>query len=418
MEHPSPPLLAFLGTTSSQLRRLHGVLKRGDPTSEWHADARLTHEISKAPAPTMSPMVHAILAAADRASTSLADATNEEVGDVRREFNELIAWLIGTISADGNTAIVTPPIAPRDYVTSFRTHLLAELAVTPGLNAREVVSALMNVDRATEAWKQTDRGRFILRLTGSHSVDAVVAIAHDLRSPLCSILLLVDALRHRQHSVADPGRDRYLGLIYDATLGLSTTVNNLILAGRGARLGASQAMPFSVAEIMSSVSAIVQPICEEKGIPLDIECPKMDARIGHASVVHQALLNLASNAVRHTDSGSVTMGCTELPRNNVEFWVEDTGPGIPDEVLERFCYGFAPEDVAQGFSGAGLGLAIVRALVEAMGSTLQVDTGSEGTRFCFLLELPASPEAAGEARTSLPATTGSDRESLSSLLPV
>ncbi len=418
MERRSPPLLAFLGKTSSRLRRLHAAFRRGDFTSERHADVRLTPEISKDRAATMSPLVRAILAAADHASTSLAHATDEEVGDVRREFNELIAWLIGTVAANGNTAVVTPPIAPRDYVTSFRTHLLAELDVTQGLNAREVVSALMNVDRATEAWKQTDRGRFILRLTGSHSLDAVVAIAHDLRSPLCSILLLVDALRHRQQSVADPGRDRYLGLIYEATLGLSTTVNNLILAGRGARLGASQAMPFSVAETMLSVSAIVQPICEEKGIPFDIECPKMDARIGHASVVHQALLNLASNAVRHTDSGSVTMGCTELSRNNVEFWVEDMGPGIPDEVLERLCYGFAPEDMAQGFSGAGLGLAIVRALVEAMGSTLQVDTGPEGTRFCFLLELPASPEAAGDARTSVPATTESDRDSLSLLLPV
>ena len=165
------------------------------------------------------------------------------------------------------------------------------------------------------------------------------------------------------------------------------------------------------------MSAIVQPICEEKGIPFDIERPKMDARIGRAAVIHQALLNLASNAVRHTDSGSVTMGCTELPRNNVEFWVEDTGPGIPDEVLERFCYGFAPEEVAQGFSGAGLGLAIVRSLVEAMGSTLQVDTGPQGTRFCFLAELPVSPEEVGTL-SSFPTTTGSDGDFFSPLLTV
>ncbi|HJP61031.1 MAG TPA: ATP-binding protein, partial [Gemmatimonadaceae bacterium] len=66
----------------------------------------------------------------------------------------------------------------------------------------------------------------------------------------------------------------------------------------------------------------------------------------------------------------------------------DTGPGIPDEVLERLCYGFPPEGVKLRFSSAGLGLAIVRTLVEAMGSSLQVDSGSEGTRFSFILSLP------------------------------
>jgi signal transduction histidine kinase len=68
--------------------------------------------------------------------------------------------------------------------------------------------------------------------------------------------------------------------------------------------------------------------------------------------------------------------------------VEDTGPGIPDDVLERLCHGFPPEGVKLRFSSAGLGLAIVRTLVEAMGSTLQVDTGDDGTRFSFVLSLP------------------------------
>jgi two-component system, sensor histidine kinase len=136
------------------------------------------------------------------------------------------------------------------------------------------------------------------------------------------------------------------------------------------------------------VSAIVQPMCEEKGIPLGMEFPENDVRMGHAAGIQQSLLNLASNALRYTDSGSVAMGCSELSPDRVEFWVEDTGPGVPDEVLERLCYGFPPEGVKLRFSSAGLGLAIVRTLVEAMGGSLQVDTGNEGTRFSFVLALP------------------------------
>ena len=168
---------------------------------------------------------------------------------------------------------------------------------------------------------------------------------------------------------------------------MSTTVSNLIAAARGDGLVQGQPTPFSVSEMMHSVSAIVQPMCEEKGIPLGIEFPENDARIGHASAIQQALLNLASNALRYTDAGSVGMGCSEISGDRVEFWVEDTGPGIPDEVLERLCYGFPPEGVKLRFSSAGLGLAIVRTLVEAMGSSLQVDSGSEGTRFSFVLGL-------------------------------
>jgi signal transduction histidine kinase len=215
-----------------------------------------------------------------------------------------------------------------------------------------------------------------------------VAIAHDIRSPLCSILLLVDALRHTEKAAANPIRERQLGLIYGAAFGLSTTVSNLIGAARGEGLVQGQPMPFSVSETMHSVSAIVQPMCEEKGIPLGMEFPENDARVGHASAIQQALVNLASNALRYTDAGWVAMGCSEIAGERVEFWVEDTGPGIPDDVLERLCYGFPPEGVKLRFSSAGLGLAIVRTLVEAMGSTLQVDSGSDGTRFSFVLSLP------------------------------
>jgi signal transduction histidine kinase len=129
-------------------------------------------------------------------------------------------------------------------------------------------------------------------------------------------------------------------------------------------------------------------MCEEKGIPLGMEFPDHDARIGHASAIQQSLLNLTSNALRYTDAGSVAMGCSEITGDRAEFWVEDTGPGIPDDVLERLCYGFPPEGVKLRFSSAGLGLAIVRTLVEAMGSSLQVDSGNEGTRFSFILSLP------------------------------
>jgi signal transduction histidine kinase len=333
-------------------------------------------------------LIRALELAADRTATTIAHGTKQTRREVRERLNEVVTWLIAGLRNNAHDSAPIPPVIAREYVSSLKANFLSELAVTPDLKANEVVRTLIKLDEAEDAWRRTDRGKFISRLTGADCADAVVAIAHDIRSPLCSILLLVDALRRAEKSAPNPIRERQLGLIYGAAFGLSTTVSNLIGAARGDGVVQGQPMPFSVSETMHSVATIVQPMCEEKGIPLGVEFPENDARVGHASAIQQALLNLASNALRYTDAGSVAMGCSELSADRVEFWVEDTGPGIPNDVLERLCYGFPPEGVKLRFSSAGLGLAIVRTLVEAMGSTLQVDTGVEGTRFSFVLSLP------------------------------
>jgi signal transduction histidine kinase len=333
-------------------------------------------------------LLRALDLAADRTATTIALGTRQTSIEVRERLTEVVTWLSTSLRNKAPDSTPVPPVIAREYVSTLKANFLSELSVTSDLNANEVVRTLMRLDEAEEAWRRTDRGKFISRLTGADCADAVVAIAHDIRSPLCSILLLVDALRHSERAAANPIRERQLGLIYGAAFGLSTTVSNLIGAARGEGLVQGKPMPFSVSETMHSVSAIVQPMCEEKGIPLGMEFPENDARVGHASAIQQSLVNLASNALRYTDAGWVNMGCSEVSGERVEFWVEDTGPGIPDEVLERLCYGFPPEGVKLRFSSAGLGLAIVRTLVEAMGSSLQVDSGSEGTRFSFVLNLP------------------------------
>jgi signal transduction histidine kinase len=333
-----------------------------------------------------SSLLTALVAAADKTSASIAQGTRQSREVIRQQLNEVVRWVAASLAADSTGPF--PPVIAREYVSTLKVNFLQELSSAQSLDANDVVRALIKLDEAEEAWKRTDRGKFISRLTGADCADAVVAIAHDIRSPLCSILLLVDALRHSEKTSSNSIRERQLGLIYGAAFGLSTTVSNLISAARGDGLVQGQPVPFSVSETMHAVSAIVQPMCEEKGIPLGIEFPENDARIGHASAIQQSLLNLASNAIRYTDAGSVAMGCTEVSPDRVEFWVEDTGPGIPDDVLERLCYGFPPEGVKLRFSSAGLGLAIVRTLVEAMGSSLQVDSGSDGTRFSFVLSLP------------------------------
>jgi signal transduction histidine kinase len=269
-----------------------------------------------------------------------------------------------------------------------------ELAGCEYLDGRDVVRTLALLEQLSEAWKQTDRGKFMACLTGSESSSAVVAIAHDMRSPLSSILILVESLRKGPggHGTGSPIKDRQLGLIYGAAQGLATLASDLIDAARGEEHFDGDPRPFSIVETLHSVGAIVQPIAEEKGLSLRLEHPATDARVGQSAPLHRVLLNLTSNALRYTETGSVTVGCRERSETGVEFWVEDTGGGLPQAVQDTLFDAFRPEPIALRFSSAGLGLATVRALLGAMGTTLRVETAPDrGTRLSFDLELRPSP---------------------------
>jgi signal transduction histidine kinase len=134
-----------------------------------------------------------------------------------------------------------------------------------------------------------------------------------------------------------------------------------------------------------------RPIGEEKGLTIHVVLPKVDSRVGYPAAVNRVLMNLTTNALRYTETGSVSVGCSELADDVVEFWVEDTGRGIPENVLAMLYDGFRPGSVGLRFSSAGLGLAICRSLLEAMGTALRVQTAMErGTRFSFQIKLPVA----------------------------
>jgi signal transduction histidine kinase len=110
----------------------------------------------------------------------------------------------------------------------------------------------------------------------------------------------------------------------------------------------------------------------------------------------RVLLNLTTNALKFTAEGFVEVVARQTGGRRIEFSVRDTGRGIPPQsmatLFEPFRRRQKPGEYA--FSGSGLGLSICRKLVEAMGSSLQVETEQGvGTRFFFELDLPLAGES-------------------------
>ncbi|HSE28918.1 MAG TPA: HAMP domain-containing sensor histidine kinase, partial [Gemmatimonadales bacterium] len=269
---------------------------------------------------------------------------------------------------------------------------LATLSPLPeGCELLRLLTAFELVQHRLEPdWAQ----HFADRLSGPDGLELVVEVAHDMRSPLTSVLFLAETLQRGQSGAISPVQERQLGLIYSAAFGLSAMASDVIeLARGGDRLVDLEPIPFSVRDILNSVGDIVRPIAEEKGIAVSLAGPERDFRQGHPVAISRVLLNLTTNALKFTDDGRVEVTAEARRGAQVEFSVRDTGRGIPAEAMltlyEPFRRRHKPGEYT--FSGSGLGLSICRKLVEAMGSSLQVETeAGKGTRFFFVLDLPAA----------------------------
>lgn len=263
------------------------------------------------------------------------------------------------------------------------------------LDLEQVLRVFGAMDSVRSALEHDSTQRFLSKLSGPDAIQLVVEVAHDMRSPLGSILFLAERLRNAQSGPINPIQERQLGLVYSAALGLSSLASDVIeLARGGDRLVDRNPIPFSVAELMQSVRAIVQPIAEEKGLSMRFTPPATDFRVGYPTALNRVLLNLTTNALKFTTDGSVEVLARQMTRSRIEFSVQDTGRGIPPQVMATLFDAFRRR-VKPGeyfFSSAGLGLSICRKLIEAMGGALTVTSAPEtGTRFSFELELPAAP---------------------------
>jgi len=292
-----------------------------------------------------------------------------------------------------------PPNAlSRRLVNLLRSRFLDRVQALPAppdtvqllrlLSAIEAVSQRLEVD-----WSQ----HFADRLSGPDGLELVVEVAHDLRSPLTSILFLAETLQRGRSGPVNSVQERQLGLIYSAAFGLSSVASDVIeLARGGDRLVDLDPIPFSVTDILESVRDIVQPIAEEKSLTVQLATPEADFRVGHPVALSRVLLNLTTNALKFTAEGFVEVTARQTSQRGVEFSVRDTGRGIPPQSMATLYEPFRRRQ-KQGeyaFSGSGLGLSICRKLVEAMGSTLEVETApGYGTRFHFVLDLPLAGES-------------------------
>ena len=317
--------------------------------------------------------------------------TADEMAQLLRDLGNGVRS--GLVEDAGECPTLPRSILARALLGLLRARLTAILEGWPSpLDAQQVVRLFAAIERVSHALELDWSQHFSGRLSGHDGLELVVEVAHDLRSPLTSILFLAETLQRGRSGPLTQVQERQLGLIYSAAFGLSTVASDVIeLARGGDRLVDLEPIPFSINDIFESVRDIVLPIAEEKGLAVNLSPPDADFRIGHPVALSRVLLNLTTNALKFTNEGYVEVRGTNLGGNQIEFAVRDTGRGIPPQAMATLYEPFRrrQRQAEYAFSGSGLGLSICRKLVEAMHATMQVETESgQGTRFYFTLDLP------------------------------
>lgn len=332
--------------------------------------------------------------AARRVAAELAPASSP--GTASELLAELVLVARAVVQEEAREAVVPDTaisgVERRRLLDLLRGAILDSWREGPPPPTADLLEWMDSFERVQAALAPKWHEEFATCLSMPTSFELLVEVAHDLRSPLTSILFLSEVLHQGRSGEVNEVQRRQLGIIYSAALGLLSMASDMIEFARGGdQLLERETSDFSVAEVLDSVRDIVQPMAEEKGLTLRLFPPTVDLRHGHPVALSRALLNLTTNALKFTDEGMVELVARPRGERHLEFSVRDTGRGIDPEVAHSLYHPFRRYGTRQQchFSGSGLGLVITRRLVEAMGSRLEFETDPQwGTRFYFALELP------------------------------
>jgi signal transduction histidine kinase len=240
----------------------------------------------------------------------------------------------------------------------------------------EIARLAADVDAMVARLDQEERARRTL----------FAAVSHDLRTPITALQLLANAIDDGMVEDAETRRE-YAARMGTHVRALGALIDDLFELTRLESGELTWTMEqVRVDELLHELVEAMRPAAEAGSIAVSarVNCARAAAR-ANPEQLQRVLFNLIQNAIRHTPpDGSVTVSA-EAVEDGIEIEVADTGDGIGAEHRERIFDPFYRADPSRRDTGAGLGLAISRAIVEAHGGRIWLEDASVGTRVRFRL---------------------------------
>lgn len=219
--------------------------------------------------------------------------------------------------------------------------------------------------------------------------DAVLAnISHEFRTPLSAQLASIELLLDQLPELSADQIGDLVRSLQRGTLRLTQLIDNLL---EGVRLEAGQdairRQAFSLDEVVEQALELTRPLLDQRGQTIDVALPfPLPTLYGDTRRLTQVLVNLLANANKYAPPGSTIGIGGDVRTDQVAVWVEDEGPGLPDLPPESLFTRFvrsSTEEPEQG--GVGLGLWIVKSIIERHGGRVTATSGPDRTRIAFSL---------------------------------
>jgi signal transduction histidine kinase len=234
--------------------------------------------------------------------------------------------------------------------------------------------------RIAEQWRT-------LRRQDQERREIIANVSHDLRTPLTSLHGFLETLAHK-HDLSAEDRERYLKTALAQSGKVARLADELFELARLEHDASSlEQEPFSLADLVHDVVQELALLAAAKRQRLTTDVPpNLPNVVGSLQLIDRALTNLIGNAIRHSPEGGEIAIALRPAADGVEVVVRDDGPGIPPDVREALVG-------APAFGGrrvtSGLGLQIVRRILELHGSRIELDQSARGTRIRFEIRAAA-----------------------------
>ena len=306
------------------------------------------------------------------------------------------------------TVLIAAPVVTPDEALFSKTVLATFVAISTGcfvaialvlafIDRRLEANSVLEAQRLRELNADLEHARREAEAANRAKSAFLATMSHEIRTPMNGVLGMLEVTLRKR--IDETMRD-HLTLARDSAVNLLTILNDIL---DYSKLEAGQLqlerMPFSARQIADEISSMLTSSIAQKKVMMDVSIdPLVPAWIvGDPTRFRQILLNLASNGVKFTDAGSISIRIGYLdgePPHILRVEVRDTGIGIPEAIRAKLFNRFSQADASttRRFGGTGLGLAISRELVACMGGEIGV-TSQVGKGSTFWFEIPTEPSA-------------------------
>jgi two-component system phosphate regulon sensor histidine kinase PhoR len=262
-------------------------------------------------------------------------------------------------------------------------------AAMPGGGAVCVLSDVTEIERA-----ETTRRDFVAN------------VSHELRTPLTSISGYVEAMLDMPS--IDPVSREFLGIILKNATRMTRLTEDLLILAQVESADFKLALrPLRADTLVEDAANSLMPVVQDAGMAMEIAETVADTILGDPDALQLVFGNLVENASKYGRSGAKLRLGARRRAEQVEFYVQDFGPGVPFEHQRRIFERFYRVDKARSreSGGTGLGLSIARHIVNAHGGDIRVESElGRGATFVFTLPVTALPDESARPKDPLPDT--------------